>query len=469
MAAQNYENNHFYSPRYSQLAELWAREETLRKLQIDFDSPDLHTCAQDYEYPVAGWPVIISAARVAEFENLVGRLPALFRKAMQLYFGDDAAAFADYLQVPAVTHAILAAAPFEPRGLLNRHDLLFAQGELKLIEVNAGSTIGGWQLDYLESMLRAVLAQGGETARWSLYYRNVIDAMIKAIFGAIALLRAPAGGNVLLVTGDLADLGQLVPALREAFARLRPTALSGGALLVCDDHSEISFGVDGTAWCQGLRVDAVMLLMREGEEVKPALNLRLVSAHMAGHLVMPDSPLCTIYGNKTLMALVHEPALAPLLSAEERDLVARNIPYTTRLRESTLEWAGEQWSLRPLLLARKDDFVIKKSHSLQGRDVYIGKYCTSGEWNDVVERLFGEPDWLAQQFFPADHTTAPDAQGEMIDWAFVWGVFDAGQRYGGAFVRGMPVRNGKGVINSAQGATEYAVFEEMARKNKVTI
>lgn len=470
MSTQRFENNHHYSPRYAQLADIWAAAPALRQLQkLDLNADEVHECARGYRYQVAGWPVIISATRVAEFEHLITRLPALYRKAMLEFFGDDAAAFADYLQVPAVTHAILASVPFEPRTLLNRHDVLFSGGELKVIEVNAGSTIGGWQLGWLESMLRAVLAQGGETARWSLAYRNVIDSMIKAVLAAVALLDSPGAGNVLLMTAPHADFGPLVPAFHEACARLRPAALAQGALLVSGDPGELSFGADGSVWCRGVRIEAVMLLMQEGEQLPQALQLRMVAASLAGHIVMPDSPLGTIYGNKSLMALLHEPALAPRLTPEERALVARHIPFTTRLRSSTLAWRGQEWALRELLVAHKDDFVIKKSHSLQGRHVYVGKFCSTAEWQAAIDAWFGVPDWLAQQFFPADHITAPDGTGEMIDWSFVWGIFDTGQRYGGAFVRGMPARNGKGVINSATGATEFAVFEETARKNKVTL
>lgn len=466
-------NNRFYSARFGQLGQVWDASPALRRLRLELDRPEVAANMRNYKYSVSPWPVIISAERVAEFEHLIAALPALYLKAIRIFFGADSGAFARYLNEPAVIHEILLRTTADPGQMLNRHDVLYSKGQLKLLEVNAGATIGGWQLSWIETQFREVLASGPETARWALDYRNMIDAMFGSLFAAIARQR-PAGGttgNILvLATGATPEQqeAELKP-FASRFARMRPAHWPRGRMVICADLARVVFDSSGAVTCEGERMDAVLMLTPEGVGIDHAVQMRLVSAHLAGQVVMPDSPLYTVYGNKTLMALLHEPGLAPHLDAGERALIERHIPFTARMGASSVQWRGRDWPLERLLLAHKDDFVIKKSHSLQGRDVHIGKFCGDAEWAEVVERLLGVDDWLAQEFCPADTAVAPDAGGELSEWSFIWGIFDAGGRYGGAFVRGMPVARRQGVINSATGAVEFPVFEEAAKKNKVTL
>ncbi|WP_323145099.1 hypothetical protein [Massilia phyllosphaerae] len=465
-------NNRFYSARFQQLGHEWDANPALRRLRLELNRPAVAECMRDYPYAVSPWPVIISAERVAEFEHLIARLPALYLKAIRIMFGSDADAFALYLNEPAVIHEILLSTQADPRQMLNRHDVLYANGQLKLIEVNAGSTIGGWQLSWIEPQFREILASGAATARWALDYRNMVDTMFTGLFDAIARQQPGGGtGNILLLVAGAVQEEQearLAP-FGGAFVRMRPKRWPRGRMVICTDVAHVAFDGDGTVSHEGERMDAVLLLSPEGTIIDPTIQLRLTSAHLAGRVVMPDSPLYTLFGNKALMALLHEPVLAPHLDAGERALVERHIPFTARMGATSVQWRGRAWALRTLLLAHKDDFVIKKSHSLQGRDVHVGKFCGDDEWAAVVERELGAQDWLAQEYCGADTVVAPDAHGELSDWTFIWGIFDAGGRYGGAFVRGMPVNNRRGVINSATGAVEFPVFEEAAKKNKVTL
>lgn len=458
-----------YSQRNEQLLSLLEQHAPMRAQGIAFDTPGLPDYLCNYGYRVGAWPVIIDAARIAEFEGFIRALPALYLKAMRLMFPDDAQAFADYLNVPALMHELVHQAEPDLRQALHRHDMLYSDGVLKLIEVNAGSTIGGWQADWLQPLLRSNLAAFADTASWHLAYRPVLDGMFGATLAAVAALRPARRGRVAFFSQNAPSEAGLEQLYLDTFAAVLPGALAARELVFFDRIDALGFGADNAVLLDGQPVDAVLLSLPEHMAAPIPLLMRLMAAQLSGKIVMSDSPLLTLLGNKLLMALLHEPALAPLLTAPERALVARHIPFSARLRDGNVSWRGAATDLRGLLLAQQRQFVIKKAHSLQGRDVHIGKDYTAGDWRALVDARLNQQDWLAQQFCPADLDRAPDSTGQMADHAFIWGIFDSGQRYGGAFVRAMPAAQGQGVINSATGAIEFAVFEETARQHRISL
>jgi len=458
----------FYSERHQQLMELIGASPAMRAEQIDLGRAELPSYIRHYRYPVSSWPLIVSRGQVAEFERFSAGLAPLLYKALRLMFPADAESFAAYLQAPALLHALLAQGDPDLSQALMRHDMLYSGGALKLLEVNAGSTIGGWQVSWLEPDFRAALQRHGGTARWELQHRPVLDGLFGAVLAAMACQPQMQGTALFyLETGPgQSDLHGHYGAI---YGSVLPHLLPQRALRFFSDFNELEYAADGSLRHRGQAVDAILLATPEGQEVPHAHMMRLAAAQMSGKLVMPDSPLYTLLGNKSLLALLHEPALQPLLDQSERDFVQRHIPFTARMVAGQVTWQGQRHALGELLLAERERFVVKKSHSLQGRDVHVGRCCTTDEWRAVVQRYLGVEDWLAQEFCPADLASGVDAQGVACDYAFIWGVFDAGQRYSGAFVRGMPAARGQGVINSATGATEFSVFEETARRNRISL
>ncbi|MBV6325520.1 hypothetical protein [Duganella violaceipulchra] len=466
----NMENNGFYSQRFRQLAELWRQEPAMRRHRLALDGAGVAASMRDYPYALSAWPVIISRQHIEQFQRFIDDLPRLCHKAVRCMFGDDAAAFARYLNVSEVEHAVLREHGLDLVQMLNRHDIVFSDGVLKLIEVNAGSTIGGWQPGLLEPQLREVLGSYAATAQWALHHRQVLRGMMAAVHAAVLRCKpGRASGNLLVLIDD----GRLAEVeMRKLYQDVFQGGggpLAGGTLHFATDCSALSFAADGAPQVGGAPIDAVLMALPEGRPIPPHIHMRMIAAHLAGHIVMPDSPRYTWFGNKLLMALLHEPALQPQLSEAERALVARHIPLTMTMADTPQPWQGATWDKRELLLARREQFVIKKSHSLRGRDVFVGRYCTPERWAAVVAAQLGQADWLAQQYCAADLALAPDAEGQLIEYALIWGVFDLAGRYGGAFVRGMPRGAGAGVVNSANGATEFAVLEETARQHRVTL
>ena len=467
-----FDNNRHCSERFFDLTCLLAQSQTMRNHRLDLSDERVAATTRGYRYPLSAWPVIISKKRITEFDTFIRSLPGLYHKAMLAMFGNDGEAFARYLNVPPLVHEMLLAYGFDSHQMLARHDLVFTDGVLKLIEVNAGSTIGGWQPGLVEPQYREIFQQFDETRDWNLAHRQAMDRLFGAMRDAIARLPTTevTGNVVMYLAEESASTVDLMNSYRAAFMSTDKQSYPRGKLLFSTDFSDLKFGVDGSVWLAGDRVDAVMLTLPEGHELPKGLMMQLLAANAAQQIVMPDNPCLTLLGNKLLMALLHEPALAGHLTYEELAMIQRHIPFTAPLASRTVSFKGRTSTMRELLHLCQEDFVIKKAHSLQGRDVYVGRFIDRNTWADIVDLHMDESDWLVQEYCTADRVVAPASNGELIEYSFVWGVFDAGGTYGGAFVRGMPAgTDGSGVINSATGATEFAVFEEADHKNKIVL
>jgi hypothetical protein len=456
-------DNQFYSAHSARLAVLQGQDAAMRARRLHLDCEQVVPFMRDYQYPLSAWPIIIGPERVAEFEQFVARLPRLYLKAVKCLFARGGEQFAAYLNESPFIHEMLMAPDFDFSQMINRHDVVFSGGQLKLLEVNAGCAVGGWQAGLLEPQFRQILGEFAETAAWQVRHRQVIDHLFAGVLAAIKRQGAAQGKKILMYCLDEDAIAGA--AFRERFdlvAGALGLAGSEHELLFFSDFAELTFSKSGAVCFEGEPVDAVLITDMVASTVPKPVYLRLLGAHMTGRIVMPDSMLYTIFGNKLLMAMLHEPALQPQLTEDERAFIAAHIPYTARMANDSVQWQGETRPLRQLLRERKDEFVVKKAHSAQGRDVYIGKFNSDAEWDAMLERVLGDTDWLAQEYCEADCASAPDLAGGQSAYSMVWGIFDTGNRYGGAFVRGMASDHGRGVINSAQGAVEFCVFEQDA-------
>lgn len=462
----------FYSDRLAALLQALASEPDMREQSFDLKASGVVAFMGNYKYRMSAWPIIVSQERIREFDHFIATLPEILFKAIREYFGSDGEAFARYLNVPAVILDLLNDLAPHPRDLFFRHDVIFSEGSFKLLEVNAGSTIGGWQHDWLAGQFRSILDSHDTTAGWGLEQRAVLEGTFRATFDSIRRLKGErAEGHVLICSqsDDEEYTHQLEEDFQTIFRRARPAGMANGRLLFYGDFADIVFHPDGRISYNGVVADALLLTIAPDIDVPKDLYIQLLKSVLSGQVFCPDTPVHTLLGRKSLLALVHEPDLQPRLSTGEQQFIRRYIPWTAKLSNPVMHWQGSDYPAETLLLAQREQLVIKKSQSMEGRDVFVGRYTPADEWRRLVHTHRQDHDWLVQAFCAADEIGGCDQERGLCSYQPVWGVFAVANRYGGAFVRGDVSGSGDGVINSAKGATEFIVFEEAKRRNRLVI
>lgn len=470
-AVSSYARNRRYSPLSERLAEIVCRDGELREVSTPTRAGAAPSMVDAYQYDLSRWPVLVDDAFVGRFRALIDGFQPVVHKVLQAAFRRDASSTARYLSMPETIAELFGECTEDPSALFLRYDIVLSDDRIRIVEVNAGSTIGGWQHDWLHGDIRAALDRNAEVSSWNLKYRPVTESMFYTIADAIVRARgADAPCNILMF--GYTDEGirtygvGLQGALDHALARLG----SGmrGTLVYADRLEELRFDDDARLLCRGEVMDAAILVMPEDRPLPPHIYMRLASSAIAGKLVMPDAPHQILIGNKLILALLHEPEAQAALTPEEVAFIRAYVPWSTTVGTRTaVARDGTPMPMDEMLMRDRNDLVIKKAFSLQGRHVVVGRYTDEEQWRRAIEHAIEEGDWLAQEYCKPDTFVSWCPIGHETEFELVWGVFEMGRRYGGAFVRGLPVQNARGVINSASGAREFTVFERPALRTMI--
>ena len=111
---------------------------------------------------------------------------------------------------------------------------------------------------------------------------------------------------------------------------------------------------------------------------------------------MVNSFRCKILHRKTSLAVLSDERNAHLFSAGERRAIHSYIPWTRLVEERKTTFEGRQVDLVPLLLERREQFVLKPSDEYGGKGIVLGWTVGPGEWEEAVRSQIGEPT-IAQQ------------------------------------------------------------------------
>jgi len=192
-------------------------------------------------------------------------------------------------------------------------------------------------------------------------------------------------------------------------------------------------------------------LLAERADVKGFLD-----AYAARAALFVNSFRCRLSEDKAFFALVTDEIHAGLLSAEERSLVARYLPWTRRLEERRTQFAGREIELVPWALAARERLVLKPTHEYGGRQVLIGSETAPETWRRAVEQAVGAP-FVVQERQTIPEEPFPSFEGGAL--AFVPLKLNANPFYvRGAQVGAVARASRDSVINVSAGGGSVPTF-----------
>lgn len=450
----------------SQLARALLADSALAARSIDWQSPSIPDFMRNPGVRYSPWPVFVSRDVIGScFEKIVARLPAMFHRAMRALFGRDGAAFETYLGLPRVIYDILLQAPVNLHELVCRYDVVVEAHGAKVLELNCSSSAGGWQTDWLLPQIHGALESCHELTVHGCRHRRIFDELARHIADSIRRRKPSAArGNVAFFSfvEGASNRESLQRSLQTVWERVRPPEWPQGQVVLFDSMQALSFGPQHEVSISGVVVDAVLLTFPHLVEVPPPVLDRLNRAYFARAIVFPDSPFHTLLRTKLLFAVAHEARQRGLLAERDAALVDRYLPWTAIATEQLVRWRSTVTPLSEALINGREGFVLKKADSFGGRHVHIGRFMSENDWRQAILTCCAEGGWVAQAYCAPGRLDLSDGADDVTEHDLVWGVFGFGDRYGGAFIRGVPTQSTRGIVNAANGATEFVVFEEEA-------
>ena len=419
---------------------------------------------KDYKYPVSSWPVIIEHEEGEMLEALCVRIPKLIQKIPAYYFDNNVKKIADFYfngDVVVTEFAMMAHQKQVEIGC--RLDLTHTNDGFKILEANIGSSIGGWQIQSFEHVIRKFhpALQDGVNS-YDLTSKNTQQNYM--MFLVDNLLKSTSSTEeeitIFVSLGHVKDA--TIHKKSEDFfnqlfqEELHRRGLQGQAYVA--DYKTLNMK-QGKLYMNNRRVHGVIILSLDREEV-PSDIFR---SFLLDSIYYPDHLGNTIYGDKRNLELLRTLAEQQKFSEADNELVLNSIPWTQKILKNTkVIFKGKEEKIAQLLKNNKDNFVIKAANGFQGKDVFIGKFLNSQEWEEAIFTAEKTGAFIAQEFCDSDSVIAPNKNSEWTPHKLIWGAFGFGKNYGGVWVRMSEEKTDVGVINSATGAVEAIVYEKMS-------
>lgn len=356
----------------------------------------------------------------------------------RLFDGDLDAYWAAVGGEPDLVPLLRRWAPRQPRARFGRADLHRGEHGFSLLEFNVAGGVGGIELGELPRAL-------GETEEFARFAAEHALRHVRTGEHVAATLRAVAprpSPVVALVCapGALAryrrPLAPTVEVLREhgldvLLGELGDVWESGGKLFVGQGRVDVVlryFAVDETAGCED-GVDAI------------------VRAERAGNAILWTGLDSTLISDKGALALLSDSRCDAVLSAQERRLTDRILPWTGLLTPSLVDRC----------MAEREHLVLKPCRGRAGAEVLAGWACPERQWADALHRNAGREYVVQRRAVPCPEPVVDPATGATEDWIPVWGLFVTPHGYAGNAIRAQPATGGGVIGYSTDTATRATV------------
>ncbi len=165
----------------------------------------------------------------------------------------------------------------------------------------------------------------------------------------------------------------------------------------------------GRLRCGELEIDIVYKRLLVNEYL-PVIDRHpaLLEACRAGAVCMVNNFRSKMIHKKALFAVLTDPRHARLFTAEEREAVARHVPWTRKVREGRTEKGGETVDLLDYVSRNAGTLVLKPNDDYGGHGIYIGWMNDQLAWEEALRAALADGDYLVQERVKTARETFPE-------------------------------------------------------------
>jgi hypothetical protein len=136
------------------------------------------------------------------------------------------------------------------------------------------------------------------------------------------------------------------------------------------------------------RVLTSEFLMRYGGDV---FEHPLVQAYAAGKVCLVNSFRAKLLHKKSIFALLTDDRLQERFSQDERDAIARHVPWTRLVREGDSTYGGERVDLLDFARKNQERLLLKPNDEYGGKGIIIGWETSADEWARGLQEALESP------------------------------------------------------------------------------
>ncbi|MDE1207110.1 hypothetical protein [Tenacibaculum larymnensis] len=436
--------------------------ESKRKLiapRVNTDLKEIDPVFREYEYPVCSWPVLIESDVVQSLEEMCLKIPKLLSQVPELYFKNDVSKIAEFYYDKNYMLAEFGLMCYQKKlSTSSRLDLTRTSDGFKILEVNMGPSLGGFQVQSFEKVIRSLHNNLLQDSSNKYHCRNIQTSYFKFLVGEILKHVSEIDKkNEINIFVGMDSVGEDLTFNTMNFfnnlweGEINSIGLKGKA--ITGNLTDLQY-VKGNIFYKNNRIHALTLLNSD-LHLKP----EVFRAYVLNSLYITSPIDIQMVEDKRNLAILRSLAEEKEFTDDENKLILDSIPYTEIVENKNVFYKGKEVNLLQLLKKNKNNFVVKDATGSQGKNVFVGKFMTIKEWDEAINYAVKNTKYIVQEFCDSIDFIAPNFQNEWSKHKLVWGAFGFGDIYGGVWVRMSEVKTDVGVINSAKGAVEAIVLE----------
>lgn len=422
-----------------------------------------------HDVPIQPWPLFLGAETFTRFGEVARRSFELVRSLPERWFDGDARRLCEFYGLEdevAETLEKILALPWRQGRVLMRGDFLLSSGQIKCIEINAGANAGGiFNFQVARAQLQVpILQRFFDQEKVSVRYRDPWRALLLHMIEHATARGLHGAGHLnlgLLVKRPdlLAPATAIIePSFRALLAKVAPG--TEGKLIFCRFEDLQREG-------QSLKARGVpiQILMQFRRTILTTPIGPEIEAWIDGVIDLYPGPFNWIYSDKRNLALISEQvdlqragALGPF-RREEIAWVEEHLPWSRIVQPGPTLWRDQRTALESLLASKQGELVLKPAQSLGGVGVKVGCKTPPQEWEALVGSALKYPGtYIVQEYLHDDLQLQQCGEKGCTPCSINWGLFMAGNRFGGIYLRSCPPPE-SGVVNVTNGALDNCAFE----------
>ena len=412
------------------------------------------------------WPVFINQSTRREFAEASSKILDLVKSLPWRIFDFNPQRISEYFHLPLehVRYFLFGTSREHIEGLLGRGDFMLASSGLKCIEFNATSTLGGWQLPIWESLYRQNPLISGflNTQGLKITNQNLIGLLFNHLINLTYRLYPDEEEiNLAVAIYDpvfveaLSTHDQYLNHLYMLFMRQLKQQSQDmpkrGKIILCMLNQLKR--VDDHLYYEDKKIHTII------DYAAGDIPLDILALAKMGKVLLYNGPVSFIVSDKLNLALLSELEESAIFTDDERQTIKKHIPWTRKMTPGQTTYHGEKIELEGFVRGNQEQLVLKPAGGHGGEGVLIGNHIPGDQWQKTVTEAIHQRRWLVQERIDSLPFLFQEGENNYAEFDTVLGMFVYGPTYGGAWVRIMPQKQSKGVINTQQGAETPIVFE----------
>lgn len=438
----------------------YVSKDPRRLMRSNYKALDTH----DPKRVLQPWPTFISPQTRDYLKDTSTKLFEIAKSIPKRFFSYDPEKISRYysLSRDLVDYYLYGFSEEHNKDLLARGDFIFSPSGLKCVEYNIGSNLGGGQVPIWESLYlnTPIIADFLKQSGARISNKNLLSVLFDHII-SVTRRRLPRlvsrEVNVVIAFGDRAERTannprehQYVSQLYQQHLQQNYSPLKGE--IVFSDFKSLKLQNDFLYY-----KDMIVHFLLEYNNGGTPFLLRI--AQEKGNALIYNGLITDLISNKLNLALMSENQDSDIFTPEEREIIKNHTPWSRKVVAGETTYNGQKVNLEELMLAQRENLVLKPGDGSGGLDVFLGFKIPQEQWRKVVERALSQKTWLVQELVESLPLLYQCGENGYAEHNVVWGTFVFGKQYGGTWLRVLPKEHHAGIINIAQGAEACVTFE----------